>query len=153
MAKAKVSITRCGSYGEGTVIKAIRDNIDALGGIRAFVKKDENILIKPNLLSGKPPEAAVTTHPEIVRAIISLVKEAGARPYVGDSPGLGTARKAARKMMIQPRRFGSATAGAGEGCISGWFIASLRSHSWPWAAKRQDPTAKSSWKVLPIPPL
>ncbi len=100
MAKAKVSITRCGSYGEGTVIKAIRDNIDALGGIRAFVKKDENILIKPNLLSGKPPEAAVTTHPEIVRAIISLVKEAGARPYVGDSPGLGTARKAAERCGV-----------------------------------------------------
>ncbi|MDO8426569.1 MAG: DUF362 domain-containing protein [Deltaproteobacteria bacterium] len=100
MASNKVSITRCGSYAEGSVQKALRENIDALGGVESFVKKGEEILIKPNLLSGKPPEAAVTTHPSVVKAMILLIKDAGARPYVGDSPGLGTARKAAEKCGI-----------------------------------------------------
>jgi uncharacterized protein (DUF362 family) len=38
-------------------------------------------------LSPKEPSKAVTTHPEIVRVVIKLVKEAGAVPIVGDSPG------------------------------------------------------------------
>jgi uncharacterized protein (DUF362 family)/Pyruvate/2-oxoacid:ferredoxin oxidoreductase delta subunit len=44
-------------------------------------------LIKPNLLSATPPERAVTTHPEVVRAAVTLVREAGAEAWVGDSPG------------------------------------------------------------------
>jgi len=85
--KTKVSLVKCGSYEQKTVMDAVRRAVDLLGGIRAFVKPGEKILLKPNLLSAKEPERAITTHPEIVRAVIRLVKEAGATPLVGDSPG------------------------------------------------------------------
>ena len=57
-----------------------------LGGMQRFIKKNEKVLLKVNLLSAKAPEKAVTTHPEFVRAVAKAVREAGAEPYIGDSP-------------------------------------------------------------------
>ena len=36
------------------------------------------VLLKPNLLYGKSPEKAVTTHPSVVRGMIQIVREAEA---------------------------------------------------------------------------
>ena len=60
--------------------------LEPLGGMGRFVEKGDRVLLKINLLSARDPDTAVTTHPEIVRAIAAAVKEAGGRPYVGDSP-------------------------------------------------------------------
>jgi uncharacterized protein (DUF362 family) len=57
-----------------------------LGGMDKFVKKNDKVLLKVNLLSAREPEEAVTTHPEFVRAVAKAVKEAGGTPYIGDSP-------------------------------------------------------------------
>ncbi|MEJ2657589.1 MAG: DUF362 domain-containing protein [Desulfobacterales bacterium] len=57
-----------------------------LGGMEQFVKKNEKVLLKVNLLSAKEPEKAVTTHPEFVGAVAKAVREAGGEPYIGDSP-------------------------------------------------------------------
>lgn len=92
-----VSIKKCGSYEKETVQKAVAEAVSLLGGMDRFVKRGERVLVKPNLLAAKPPEAAVTTHPQVVRAVLALLKDAGAAPVVGDSPGLGSARKAAEK--------------------------------------------------------
>ena len=43
--------------------------------------------LKINLLTGDVPEKAVTTHPEIVRAMIHQVKSSGGIPQVGDCGG------------------------------------------------------------------
>lgn len=56
-----------------------------LGGMACFVKKGDKVLLKVNLLSPREPEKAVTTHPEIVRAVARAVKKAGGLPYIGDS--------------------------------------------------------------------
>lgn len=96
-----VSIKRCLTYSDEEVYSRLCEVIGLLGGIEKFVRKGELILVKPNLLAGKPPEAAVTTHPAVVRAVIRVLKEAGATVIVGDSPGIGTARKAAEKCGVQ----------------------------------------------------
>ena len=58
-----------------------------IGGMGQYVKKNEKVLLKMNLLSGKKgPEKAVTTHPEFVRAVARAVRKAGGNPYIGDSP-------------------------------------------------------------------
>jgi uncharacterized protein (DUF362 family) len=85
--KTKVSLIKCTEYTQETVEKAIRRTFDLLGGIQSFVHPGEKILLKPKMLSAKPPERAITTHPEVVRADARLVKEAGATPIIGDSPG------------------------------------------------------------------
>ena len=83
----EVSLVRCGSYGREEVYKAVRKSVGLIGGIRRFVKPGETVLVKPNMLSARPPEEAVTTHPEVVRAVIKLIREAEGAPRVGDSHG------------------------------------------------------------------
>jgi uncharacterized protein (DUF362 family)/Pyruvate/2-oxoacid:ferredoxin oxidoreductase delta subunit len=84
---SKVSLVKCPSYNIRAVSESIETLVNSLGGIEKFVKHGERILIKPNLLSPKAPSCGVTTHPEIVRQIVKLVKSAGATPIIGDSPG------------------------------------------------------------------
>lgn len=69
-----------------TVDASVRKAVDLLGGISEHVTSGERVLIKPNMLAARRPDQAVTTHPEVVRAAIRLVKEAGGVPVVGDSP-------------------------------------------------------------------
>lgn len=84
---SKVSIVRCPRYNQDEVLDAVTKAVDLLGGISSYVKKGETILLKPNILSAKPPESGVDTHPELVRAVARIVKAAGAMVIVGDSPG------------------------------------------------------------------
>jgi len=99
--KPSVSIVKCEDYGEEKVLKGLRKAIDLLGGIDLFVKKGDRVLLKPNLLYGKPPEKAVTTHPIIVKGMIKIVREAGGIPFIGDSPSIGGLIKTAEKSGIK----------------------------------------------------
>ncbi len=96
-----VSIVKCQSYDEEEVLKGLQHAIDLIGGIDHFVKKGDRVLLKPNLLQGKSPERAVTTHPSIVKGVIQIVQEIGAIPFLGDSPGIGSAAKVAEKAGIK----------------------------------------------------
>ena len=53
-----------------------------IGGIQRFVKKGAKVVLKPNLLTGREPEYAVTTNPFVVAALVRLCKEAGASEVV-----------------------------------------------------------------------
>jgi uncharacterized protein (DUF362 family)/ferredoxin len=48
------------------------------------------VIIKPNLLSPAGPETAVVTHPLVVRAAAEFVLSRGARPFISDSPAMGS---------------------------------------------------------------
>ncbi len=94
---SQVSLARCRDYEEKRVEESVQRIVDLLGGIGTFVRPGATVLIKPNLLSPKPAEAAVNTHPAIVGAVLKLVLEAGGHPVIGDSPGLGSAKKNAAR--------------------------------------------------------
>jgi uncharacterized protein (DUF362 family)/NAD-dependent dihydropyrimidine dehydrogenase PreA subunit len=96
----RVSLQQLGSYEPAAVSAAIERLLEPLGSMENFVKAGQKVLIKPNLLAGKPPDKAVTTHPEIVRAVIKLVQQAGGVISVGDSPGIGSPETVARKSGI-----------------------------------------------------
>ncbi len=85
---AKVSIVKCNSYDPKIVEQAIRDMLGFLGGITAFVKPGGSVLVKPNLLMSKGPECGITTHPEVVRALIHILKEINCKIIVGDGPSV-----------------------------------------------------------------
>jgi uncharacterized protein (DUF362 family)/Pyruvate/2-oxoacid:ferredoxin oxidoreductase delta subunit len=84
-----VSLARCDSYDSALVEDTIRALLAPLGGLGAFVKPGQRVLVKPNLLSANPPAKAITTHPAVVAAVVRLVRECGAKPIVADSPGGG----------------------------------------------------------------
>jgi uncharacterized protein (DUF362 family)/NAD-dependent dihydropyrimidine dehydrogenase PreA subunit len=91
MVKTPVSISKCSSYKHEEVQTALLRCVNAIGGISAFVEPGDNVMIKPNMLQGKSPDEAITTHPAVVEAVVNMVKDAGAVPMIGDSPG-GPAR-------------------------------------------------------------
>ena len=99
--KSSVSIVKCQNYDENKVLSGLRRSIDLIGGVKTFVKKGHHVLLKPNLLYGKSPEKAVTTHPAIVKGVIEIVREAGGVPFIGDSPSIGSLMKAAEKAGIK----------------------------------------------------
>ncbi len=91
-----VSIRRVDDYDPMSVLDAMRACLAPLGGMGAFVRPGQRVLLKPNILGGFRPERAATTHPTVVRAAILLAQEAGARVAVGDSPGVGSLAAAAK---------------------------------------------------------
>jgi uncharacterized protein (DUF362 family)/Pyruvate/2-oxoacid:ferredoxin oxidoreductase delta subunit len=95
-----VSLQKVESYDRALVKDGLIRLMEPLGGMWAFVRPGERVLIKPNMLSAKPPEKAVTTHPEVLRGVIELVKKAGGVPLVGDSPGIESCRRVAEKSGI-----------------------------------------------------
>lgn len=100
MSRARVSIARCPDYTEKSVLEAVECAIDLLGGMDAFVRMGDRVLIKPNLLVAREPGKAVTTHPSVVKAILQLVKDSGGIPVVGDSPAFGGLSRVASKTGI-----------------------------------------------------
>ena len=83
---AYVAIDRCENYNQDEIFTCLKElcikaNMPDVSG--------RKVLVKPNILSDAKPENCITTHPEVVRAIIRILKENGASEiYVGDSPGI-----------------------------------------------------------------
>ncbi|MBE0598833.1 MAG: DUF362 domain-containing protein, partial [Desulfuromonadales bacterium] len=98
--KERVSLQAVPDYSRSTVEAGLERLLAPLGGIGAFVRPGMRVLVKPNMLAGKPPERAVTTHPEVVRGVIRLAQAAGGVVSVGDSPGVGSPRQVAARCGI-----------------------------------------------------
>jgi uncharacterized protein (DUF362 family)/Pyruvate/2-oxoacid:ferredoxin oxidoreductase delta subunit len=94
-----VSLVKCEDYKDAA--NGVKTALAPIGGMGAFVKKGDTVLLKPNILFGKTPEHAVCTHPLFLAAAIREVKAAGGKPYVGESPGLQTLSVAADKSGIR----------------------------------------------------
>jgi len=97
----KVSVVKCDSYDEGLVLQKVREALDLIG---FKVKKGSNVLLKPNVLSAKGPDEAITTHPSIINAICKILKEKNCKISIGDSSGMGVfggTRRAFKKTGIE----------------------------------------------------
>ncbi|MDD5285912.1 MAG: DUF362 domain-containing protein [Desulfuromonadaceae bacterium] len=96
----EICITRCDSYEYSQLLSAVYKLLEPLGGMPAFVQKGDRVLLKPNMLAAKIPEQAVTTHPMIVRVVAEMVRAAGGKVMIGDSPGIGSFKRVAEKSGI-----------------------------------------------------
>jgi len=110
---------------EGTDYPAItRRAINALGGMKRFVKPGDVVVVKPNMGWDRSTELAANTHPQVVRAVVEECLAAGARKvkvfdstcndarrcYV--SSGIETALRGIRNVeckQIEPERFRKVT--------------------------------------------
>jgi uncharacterized protein (DUF362 family)/NAD-dependent dihydropyrimidine dehydrogenase PreA subunit len=99
---ARVAIARLDDYAPAAVARALRDVLEPLGGARAFVAEGARVVLKPNLLWASAPDRAVCTHPEVIRQAARLARENGAAEVVvSDSPGMGSARRCARRLGLE----------------------------------------------------
>lgn len=55
-----------------------RSAVEALGGMKRFVKPGNKVFIKPNMSFASGPERASNTHPEVVREVAMMCSQAGA---------------------------------------------------------------------------
>ncbi|OIO02632.1 hypothetical protein COY52_02960 [Candidatus Desantisbacteria bacterium CG_4_10_14_0_8_um_filter_48_22] len=82
-----VSIIRCDTYENERIEKAVRNALSLIGDLKEKIKPGMKVLLKPNLLLAGKPDSAITTHPSVLRAVTRIVKECGARPFIGDNCG------------------------------------------------------------------
>ena len=82
----EVSVAVCESYESEEVDAAMRGALDAVGGLD-WIRPGMRIAVKANLVTFMKPEGAATTHPEVLCALVRMLRELGASVVVGDSPG------------------------------------------------------------------
>jgi len=65
---------------EGTSHSKVTEKaIEALGGIRRFISRGDVVVVKPNMAWDRTPEQAANTNPEVVKEVVKLCYEAGAK--------------------------------------------------------------------------
>ena len=73
-----VSITRCRQIDKpGSVKKALLEAIDLIGGLSPGSFKGDSVLIKPNILVGRPYKTGATTNPYVIGALIDILRDHG----------------------------------------------------------------------------
>ena len=86
MNRCDVSVVPCPTYDPAGCRAALAAVLAPLGGLD-WVRPGMRVAVKANLVAGGKPESAVTTHPALLGALASMLRQRGAEPVIGDSPG------------------------------------------------------------------
>jgi uncharacterized protein (DUF362 family) len=99
-------------------VRSLTLALQALGGIEAFIRPGDRVLIKVNAAFASPPLLSATTHPDLVAELTRRCREAGAAAVrVTDNPindpasafaltGIGqAARSAGAELVLPEERF------------------------------------------------
>jgi len=86
MTKPTVALIRCDDYNRDNIGEAIKRQFELLGGLGKFVSRGDSVLLKPNFIAPRSQRHATQTHPAVIIETARLLKDFGARPFVGDSP-------------------------------------------------------------------
>ncbi len=94
-----IYIQRAKSYQKSLLVEKI-EAIFTRFKLSEKISAGDTVLLKVNLLMGKDPAEAVTTHPKLIEVLGAKLLELGARPLLADSPG-GPFNKAALKLAYK----------------------------------------------------
>ncbi|MHC4555922.1 MAG: DUF362 domain-containing protein [Planctomycetota bacterium] len=81
-----VTLTKCSEYSRPKIAEAMERQFKLLGGLERFVRPGDSVLLKPNFIAPKSRRHATQTDPAVILETARLLKDFGARPFVGDSP-------------------------------------------------------------------
>ena len=104
MEKSKVAVVACPDYEPARVKESLQKGLEAIGGLESLIGKEENILLKPNLVRSAKRERAVVTDPEVMDALITYLQEMAMRIFLRDSCGLapgGITKEAGLKEVLE----------------------------------------------------
>jgi uncharacterized protein (DUF362 family) len=87
---------------KGSAIAATKAAVDLIGGIKSVVKKGQRVLIKPNMSFPRSPEQASNTHPDVVKTVAAMCKDAGASKVMILDHTLGSGKMCVRASGIGP---------------------------------------------------
>ena len=98
-----VTLTRCTSYEDEALDRAVGRALDQLDGWEGMFAGDPVVLIKPNFLVPRGVETAITTHPKFIAAVVRAIRRVfSGRLQLGDGPAMGTTRAVARRIGLNP---------------------------------------------------
>ncbi len=63
----------------GSPAEMVKKALEPLGGMAAFIKKGQTVIVKPNMSWDRRPEQGANTNPEVVAETVKLAIEAGAK--------------------------------------------------------------------------
>jgi uncharacterized protein (DUF362 family)/Pyruvate/2-oxoacid:ferredoxin oxidoreductase delta subunit len=86
---SQVYIVRCPDYSQVHV--KLAELIEMMGGVEKFVKPNQRIALKPNLLLAADQEKAATTHPSLLAATGKIFGKVAHSIVLAESPGSGYA--------------------------------------------------------------
>jgi len=86
MPNSIVTLTRCSDYSRPKIAEAIERQFKLLGGLERFVRPGDKVLLKPNCIAPRSRRHATQTDPAVILETARLLRDFGAKPFVGDSP-------------------------------------------------------------------
>ena len=89
MPNPTVILSRCSDYSQTRIAEELQRQFALLGGLEKFVKPGDTVLLKPNFIAPRSRRHATQTHPAVILETARLLKDFGAKPFVGDSPAWG----------------------------------------------------------------
>jgi len=101
MSNATVTLTRCDDYSQAEVAEALTRQFELLGGLSKFVRPGDTVLLKPNFIAPRSHRHATQTHPAVIIEAARLLKDFGARPFVGDSPAWGNVFTCVKALKLE----------------------------------------------------
>src|ERR1035437_7687866 len=124
---SKVYIVRCSDYSQVEI--KLAELIEMMGGVEQFVKPNERIALKPNLLLATEQEKAVTTHPSVLAATGKIFGKVAGSIVLAESPGSGYAYD--KKTLEKTYQVCGMTDAAKDGGIELNFDTSFETVSFP----------------------
>ena len=86
--KSQVALVKVHPQAVGsTVLAAVRESVDLIGGIENFCRKDNEVLIKPNISN---TDSLQCTNPLVTRAVARIFSENHCTVLIGDDPTICT---------------------------------------------------------------
>lgn len=124
---SKVYIVRCPDYSQVEI--KLAELIEMMGGVEQFVKPNQRIALKPNLLLAAEQDKAVTTHPSILAATGKIFGKVAGSIVMAESPGSGYAYD--KKTLEKTYQVCGMTDAAKEGGIELNYDTSFETVSFP----------------------
>ena len=88
-----VHVAACPDYDRQRLTERVRECLQATAPAD-LIRPGTRVLLKPNIINDQPPDRAVCTHPEIVRAVAEWALERGGEVSIGDQPGYALTEEA-----------------------------------------------------------
>ena len=101
MSNTTVTLTQCSDYSKPKITEAIEKQFSLLGGLDKFISRGDSVLLKPNFIAPRSRHNATQTDPAVIIETARLLKDFGAKPFVGDSPAWSNVFACAAALKLQ----------------------------------------------------
>ena len=82
----EVCVSACEAY-EYEKVRAVLEEQFYLLKAEEVIRPGMRVAVKPNLVTRSTPDESAVTHPVVICAVVSLLKELGASVVIAESPG------------------------------------------------------------------